>query len=168
MSAEGGERHRRKQSDHVCFPHEPVCPCKNRADEEKSMACRYVNRFLCSMALLFGSSPVLPAQPKGTPVFSKDIAPILYQHCASCHRAGQIAPMSLLSYEEVRPWAASIREKVALGAMPPWHSAAPVGQFSNDRRLSDAEKALISRWVGGGAPKGDLKDLPPIPTFADD
>jgi hypothetical protein len=132
------------------------------------MACRYVNRFLWSVALFLGSSSVLPAQPTGMPVFSKDIAPILDQHCASCHRAGQIAPMSLLSYEEVRPWAASIREKVATGAMPPWHSAAPTGQFSNDRRLSDAEKGLISRWVAGGAPKGDVKDLPPVPAFADD
>ncbi len=101
------------------------------------------------------------------PVFSKDIAPILYQHCASCHRAGQIAPMSLLSYEEVRPWAAAIREKVATGAMPPWHSTAPRGQFSNDRRLSDAEKESIMRWAAAGAPKGDVKDLPPVPAFTE-
>src|ERR1051325_8031929 len=132
------------------------------------MACHYVNRLLWPVALFLGSSSFLPAQPKGAPVFSKDIAPILYQHCASCHRAGQIAPMSLLSYEEVRPWAASIREKVVTGAMPPWHSAAPTGQFSNDRRLSDTEKALISKWGSGGAGKGDLKDLPPVPAFADD
>jgi hypothetical protein len=132
------------------------------------MACRYVSRYPWSVALFLGSTSVLPAQPTGMPVFSKDIAPILYRHCASCHRAGQIAPMSLLSYEEVRPWAASIREKVATGAMPPWHSAAPTGQFSNDRRLSDAEKGLISRWVAGGGPKGDVKDLPPVPAFADD
>jgi hypothetical protein len=131
------------------------------------MACRYLNRFLWSSAL-FLSNSVLPAQPTGVPVFSKDIAPILYRHCASCHRAGQIAPMSLLTYDEVRPWAASIREKVATGAMPPWHSAAPTGQFSNDRRLSDAEKGLISRWATGGAPKGNIKDLPPLPAFADD
>jgi hypothetical protein len=130
------------------------------------MAYRYLNLFLWSTAWLLGNS-VLTAQTAGVPVFSKDIAPILYRHCASCHRAGQIAPMSLLSYEEVRPWAASIREKVATGAMPPWHSTAPAGQFSNDRRLSDSEKGLISRWAAGGAPKGDIKDLPPVPAFAD-
>src|SRR5215471_14137169 len=96
-----------------------------RIGEEKSMTCHYVNRFLWSVALFLGSSPALADQPKGAPAFTKANAPILYQHCASCHRAGQIAPMSLLSYEEVRPWAASIREKVATGAMPPWHSAAP-------------------------------------------
>ena len=132
------------------------------------MACRYMNPCLWSVALFVGSSPVLLGQPAGVPVFSKDIAPILYQHCASCHRAGQIAPMSLLSYEEVRPWAASIREKVATGAMPPWHSAAPKGQFSNDRRLSEVEKGLILRWAAGGAPMGDVKDLPPVPAFADE
>src|SRR5690349_19572104 len=133
------------------------------------MERRYLNRFSYSVAFLAGVSSLVAAEPgSATPVFSKDIAPILYRHCASCHRAGQIAPMSLLSYEEVRPWAASIREKVATGAMPPWHSAAPAGQFSNDRRLSDAEKALISRWAAGGAPKGDIKELPPVPAFTDD
>src|ERR1700737_4531981 len=102
-----------------------------------------------SGSLLFGVwfagvTPILLAQATGvTPTFAKDIAPIIYEHCASCHRPGQIAPMSLLTYEEVRPWAASIRENVATGAMPPWHSAAPRGQFSNDRRLIDSEKELI-------------------------
>jgi hypothetical protein len=79
------------------------------------------------------------------PTYTKDIAPIIYQHCASCHRAGEIAPMSLLSYAEVRSWAAAIRQQVATGMMPPWHSAAPRGQFSNDRRLTDSEKELITR-----------------------
>src|ERR1700745_4351563 len=100
---------------------------------------RYSNWFLmCGILFLDGSSS-LPAQSTAAaPVFSKDIAPIIYQHCASCHRAGEIAPMPLLSYEEVRPGGASIREMVARGAMPPWPSAAPKGQFSNDRRLSAA------------------------------
>jgi hypothetical protein len=109
----------------------------------------------------------LSAQSTGAPVFSKDIAPIIYQHCASCHRAGQIAPMSLLSYDEVRPWAASIREEVAAGVMPPWHSAAPKGQFSNDRRLSDSEKESILRWIAAGAPKGNVNELPPLPAFTE-
>src|SRR5258707_8162530 len=111
---------------------------------------RYLNGFLLS-ATLFAQSTA------EAPVFSKDIAPIMYEHCASCHRAGEIASMSLLSYEEVRPWAASIREKVLTGEMPPWHSAAPKGQFSNYRRLSDAEKETILRWIAAGAPKGNVK-----------
>src|SRR5688572_21714446 len=88
-----------------------------------------------------------------TPTFTKDVAPVLYKHCAGCHRSGDIAPMSLLTYEETRPWAKSIREKVASGQMPPWHAVAPHGAFSNDRRLSEQEKDALIRWVNGGAPK---------------
>jgi mono/diheme cytochrome c family protein len=129
---------------------------------------RYRNALLLSVTLFAGASSPLAAQPKApAPVFSKDIAPIFYQHCASCHRAGEIAPMSLLSYKEVRPWAASIREKIVTGAMPPWHSAAPKGQFSNDRRLSEAERESILRWVAAGAPQGNIKDLPPVPVFTE-
>jgi hypothetical protein len=136
----------------------------------KNSVVRNINllRFLECGSLILAASPLLPAQSKAvTPTFAKDIAPIVYQHCASCHRAGEIAPMSLLSYEEVRPWAASIREKVSTGVMPPWHSAAPRGQFSNDRRLTDSEKELIMRWVAAGSPKGYVKDLPPLPAFTE-
>ena len=102
-----------------------------------------------------------------SPTFTKDVAPILYNHCASCHRPGDIAPMSLLTYEEARPWAKSMREQVASGQMPPWHAEAAHGVFSNDRRLSEQEKATLLGWVNAGAPKGDLKDLPPAPKFTD-
>ena len=101
------------------------------------------------------------------PTFSKDVAAILYKNCASCHRPGEIAPMSLLTYENARPWARAIREQVALGNMPPWHAAAPRGTFSNDRRLSDQDKDTLIRWADAGAPKGDPKDLPPAPKFTD-
>src|SRR5579862_1634336 len=87
-----------------------------------------------------------------SPTFSKDVAPILYKNCASCHRPGDIAPMSLLTYEQVRPWAKSIREKVSLGQMPPWHAAQGRGVFSNDRRLSDEDKDTLVRWTAAGAP----------------
>ena len=136
--------------------------------ELKMLVLRRWNGLLSSVIVFaVWSSPLEAQSTPAAPVFSKDIAPILFQHCASCHRAGQIAPMSLLSYEEVRPWAASIREMVATGAMPPWHSAAPRGQFSNDRRLSDGEKELIMRWTAAGAPKGDVKDLPAVPAFTE-
>ncbi|HEY6392404.1 MAG TPA: thiol-disulfide isomerase [Bryobacteraceae bacterium] len=119
-----------------------------------------------SIAALTGAFTILSATgPAQT--FSKDVAPILYQHCASCHRPGDIAPMPLLTYEQVRPWAKSIREKVSLGQMPPWHATQPRGTFSNDRRLTDAEKDTLSRWVKDGAPQGDPKDLPPAPTFTE-
>jgi hypothetical protein len=101
------------------------------------------------------------------PTFAKDVAPILFKNCASCHRPGDIAPMSLLTYESARPWAKSIREKVAVGSMPPWHATQPHGTFENDRRLSDKDKDTLVRWADGGAPKGNPKDLPPAPKFAE-
>src|SRR5690242_15215416 len=118
---------------------------------------------LCAGMLVFAAT----SAAETTPVFSKDVAPVLYKNCASCHRPGEIAPMSLLSYEEVRPWAKSIREKVSLGQMPPWHSTDPRGTFLNDRRLADRERDTIIRWASAGAPQGDPKDLPPLPKFAE-
>jgi hypothetical protein len=103
--------------------------------------------------------------PTPTPTFAKDVAPILYNNCTSCHRAGEMAPMSLITYDEVRPWARSIRENVRNGVMPPWHVDAPAGKFVNDRRLTDDEKDTIVRWVNGGSPKGNLADLPPVPEY---
>jgi mono/diheme cytochrome c family protein len=121
--------------------------------------------------LIIGLTVLLPSRTQTatpvTPTFTKDVAPLLYKHCAGCHRSGDMAPMSLLTYEEVRPWAKSIREKVAAGQMPPWHAVAPHGTFANDRRLSEQEKDTLIRWVDGGAPKGDPKDLPPSPKFTD-
>jgi len=100
-----------------------------------------------------------------TPTFTKDVAPILLENCASCHRPGEIAPMSLLTYEDARPWARSIRDEVSDGRMPPWHADAPHGTFLNERSLTAAEKETIVRWVNGGAAKGDPNDMPPLPAF---
>ena len=111
-----------------------------------------------------GLSLVCAAQ---APTFTGDVAPILYKNCAGCHRPGDIAPMSLLTYEQVRPWAKSIRDKVSLGLMPPWHSTEARGTFSNDRRLTDADKATLLKWVSAGAPEGDPKLLPPQPKFTE-
>src|SRR5437016_3607185 len=79
----------------------------------------------------------------GQVTFTRDVAPIFYQRCAECHRPGEIAPMSLLSYKEARPWAKSIREKVATREMPPWHADPAYGHFKNDRRLSAKEIETI-------------------------
>lgn len=73
--------------------------------------------------------------------------------------------MSLLTYSEARPYARSIRARVELGTMPPWHAEAPAGTFSNDRRLTDADKAAIAKWVADGAPEGNPSDMPPMPSF---
>ncbi len=101
------------------------------------------------------------------PTFTKDVAPILYQACVTCHRPGEVAPMSLISYRETRPWGRSIKNKVVSGEMPPWHADPAVGRFSNERRLTETERDIIARWVDGGAPEGDADQLPPVPVFAD-
>ena len=99
--------------------------------------------------------------------FNKDVAPIFYSRCVECHRAGEVAPMSLLSYSEARPWAKSIREAVLKHAMPPWLAHPRFGHFSNDRHLSQAEIDTIVAWVDAGAPEGNAEDLPVAPHFED-
>jgi hypothetical protein len=111
-----------------------------------------------SRAAAGGSSPK-PA------TFTKDVAPIFFKACADCHRPGEAAPFSVLSYKDVRPWAKSIREKVLNREMPPWHADPHVGEWSNDRRLSRAQVDTIVAWVDGGAREGNPKDLPPAPQF---
>lgn len=102
----------------------------------------------------------------GSPTFTRDVAPILYKNCAECHRPGEIGPMSLLSYDEVRPWAKSIHKAVADRQMPPWHADPGYGPFLDERRLSDREIALITKWAESGAPQGDPKDLPQVPKLS--
>src|SRR5450755_1881740 len=109
---------------------------------------------------------VAPRPAADAPTFSKDVAPILYKNCTNCHRPGEIAPMSLLTYKDARPWAKSMREKVSLGEMPPWHADPAHGQFLNDRRLSDVEKDTIVKWSAAGAPEGNPADLPAPPKYA--
>ncbi|MBL8190542.1 MAG: cytochrome c, partial [Acidobacteria bacterium] len=100
------------------------------------------------------------------PTFTKDIAPIFFKNCAECHRPGEIAPMSLMNYKEVRPWAKSIREKVVSREMPPWHADPAHGQWANDKRMSQKEIDTILAWIEGGVKEGDPKDMPPAPKFA--
>ncbi len=102
-----------------------------------------------------------------TPTFTEDVAPILYENCVTCHRAGEVAPMSLVTYQETRPWGRSIKNKVMSGEMPPWHADPSVGRFLNERRLTDDERDTIVQWVDAGAPEGDRDKLPPAPTFAE-
>ncbi len=108
-----------------------------------------------------------PAGAQSAPTFSKDVAPIFFANCTSCHRPGEIAPMSLLTFKDTRPWARSIAAKVADGTMPPWHADPAHGSFANERRLTDAQKSIIARWVSGGAAEGNPADLPPAPVYND-
>ena len=113
-------------------------------------------------------------QPAETPpgaaqavTFNHDVAPILYKHCTACHRPGQMAPMSLLTYEAARPWARSIQRQVTARTMPPWGADPAVGAFSNDPSLSADEIATINKWVDAGAPRGETAP-PAAPSYSDD
>ena len=112
---------------------------------------------------------ILGINAAGALTYSEDIRPIFAERCVSCHRPGQIAPMSLLTYEEVRPWAKSIAREVTRKAMPPFHADGPLGRYVDDMRLTDSQIAEIVKWVETGAKRGSAKpnhseaDLVPDP-----
>src|SRR3954466_9334760 len=112
-------------------------------------------RFSAVRALALGAAIAMPAAAFGaeaTPTFTKDIAPIFQEKCEACHRPDSIAPMSLKTYAETRPWARSIRTRVADRQMPPWQIDRTVGiqKFKNDRSLTDDQVDTILRWVDAG------------------
>jgi mono/diheme cytochrome c family protein len=102
--------------------------------------------------------------------FTKDVAPIFQEHCQTCHHVGTVAPMSLVTYAEARPWAKAIQQRVASREMPPWFIDRNVGvqHFNNDESLTDEQIATIVKWVEAGAPQGNPADMPPARKFADD
>src|SRR6202163_3665079 len=102
--------------------------------------------------------------------FSKDVAPILQAKCQECHQPNSIAPMSLITFQQVRPWARSIKERVATRQMPAWHIDRSVGvqKFKNDMSLTDEQVNTIARWVDVGAVEGNPKDLPPAKPLVTD
>jgi mono/diheme cytochrome c family protein len=123
---------------------------------------------VAAFAVLHGR-PVSAEQSAGAVTFAKDVAPILQQKCQVCHQPNSIGPMSLLTYEDAKTYARRIKTKVTSRLMPPWYIDKTVGiqKFKNDRGMSDAEIATITRWVDDGTPLGDPKDLPPPVTFPD-
>jgi hypothetical protein len=123
--------------------------------------------FLMSISAVIVMSTTAVAQEQVT--FTKDVAPILQERCQVCHRVGTFAPMSLVTYEQARPWARSIRQKVLAREMPPWFIDKNVGvqHFSNDVSLTDQEIATLVKWVDSGAPQGNPADMPPPRSFPD-
>ena len=118
------------------------------------------------LSLFCVSSSRVSADNKATLTYNKQIAPLFMKNCMSCHRQGEIAPMALTSYKEIRPWAKSIREKIITREMPPWHADSAHGKWANDRRMSQADIDTIVKWIDGGTIEGNAKDLPPMPKFA--
>ena len=108
------------------------------------------------IAVTVASAAAIPA----TPTFNKDVLPVLQKNCQTCHRPGEIGPMSFLTFDSTRPWAKSIRAAVLSKKMPPWFADPKYGHFANERTLSDADIAKIVAWVDAGAPEGDAKDKP--------
>ena len=122
---------------------------------------------LAPLAAVLSVAPGMAASGVTAPTFTKDVAPIFYERCVQCHRPSSIAPMSLLDYKSVRPWAKSIREAVLSRKMPPWFADPQYGHFANDARLNAREIETIKAWVDGGAVEGDPKDMPKAPEFAE-
>jgi hypothetical protein len=129
---------------------------------------------LCTAACLLGQmagmashapNATIPVTKPSNVTFSKDIAPIVQQHCQSCHRPGEGTPFSMMTYEEARPWATAMKQMVVTRAMPPWFEDGHTEKFENNRSLTQAQIDTIAAWVDAGAPKGDPKDLPPLLDF---
>jgi len=126
---------------------------------------RYALRAVGCAAVILGFASA-PAQA-AAPTFSKDVAPIIFTKCAECHRPGSMAPMSLMTYEDARPWARAIKTKVTTREMPPWGADPAIGHFANDPSLSQAQIDTIAAWVDGGAAEGNKAEMPKPPQFAE-
>jgi hypothetical protein len=119
-----------------------------------------MGRILFTIAFLFCLVTLSAGQGPAAVTFSKDVAPILQAHCQTCHRPGEAAPFPLLTYEQARPWASSMKRVVSQKIMPPWYADPTIGHFSNDRSLKQQEISTIVAWANAGAPEGDPKDMP--------
>src|SRR6516162_1707378 len=115
--------------------------------------------FSLACASAFGAAPA--------PTFYKEVLPVLQNNCQGCHRPGEVAPMSFLTYESTRPWAKAIEEAVLTKKMPPWFADPHVGKFANDRSLSKVDVETLVRWVESGGPAGDPGDAPPRVEFTE-
>ena len=119
---------------------------------------------LGAVVMVLSVAPMRAAET-ASPTFYKDVLPILQNNCQSCHRAGEVAPMSLISYEDARPWARAIKTKTTAKQMPPWFADPDYGPFSNERKLTSRQIETLSAWADAGAPAGDPKDAPPAKHF---
>jgi len=139
------------------------------AASRRSGRARFISLASLTVAGIIGIATARHGEPLvaqgSAPVFTKDVAPILYKNCTTCHRPGGLGPFSLMDYDSVKANAKDIKDAVETGYMPPWQADGPHGQFLNDRRLSELEKGTIMRWIDGGAKLGDMKAMPAKPVY---
>src|SRR5216684_1071532 len=137
-----------------------------RRRQGRNVVLRTMRIELIAGAILCAFSALAATVPSSV-TFTKDVAPVLQKNCQGCHRPGEAAPFSLLTYEQARPWAKAMKEAVLLKKMPPWFADPHYGKFSNDRSLSEAEMKTLVSWVDDGALAGNPKDAPKPVEFAD-
>ena len=121
----------------------------------------------CAAALALGLAATGAEGAEAAPTFAADVAPILYENCVACHRPNHLAPMPLVTWDDVRPWARAVRAKVVSREMPPWGADSGIRAYRNDVSLSQEEIDVIAAWVDAGAPRGNDADLPERPEFAE-
>ena len=136
-------------------------------DSRSALAALVALTALAALAAIPAAALAQEATGAEEITFTRDVAPLIHRSCSRCHRPDEVAPMSLMTYEEVRPWARSIKNRVESRVMPPWHLDRRIGvqAFKNDPSLTDDEIAMIAGWVDAGAPRGDLADMPPLPRY---
>src|SRR5271155_2216118 len=115
----------------------------------------------------FPTMLAMAASVSAAPTFYKDVLPVLQRNCQSCHRPGQAAPMTLVTYQDARPWAAAIKQALLTKKMPPWFADAAYGHFANDRTLAKADIDTVGGWGEGGAAAGNPKAAPRPIEFAE-
>jgi mono/diheme cytochrome c family protein len=133
----------------------------------KAPAVPYTEAPGCAVEARPGAAPAAAAPSSGKVTFHKDVAPVLQKRCADCHRPGEIGPFPLLTYADAKKVARRLKEAVVSRRMPPWHADAKHGSWTNDRSLSDAERAVLVAWADGGTPEGSPKDAPKPKVYLD-
>src|SRR4051812_47789210 len=123
-------------------------------------------RFLLG-GLALGTAAMAATSSTASITFNKEVIRIMQEKCQDCHRPGEAVPMSLMNYQEARPWAKSIRQAVLTKKMPPWFADSHFGRFSNDRSLSQEQIDTLVAWVDAGAPEGNPADAPAPRTFVE-
>src|SRR5262249_36544100 len=124
---------------------------------ESSFRRRLMMRVLAGLSFVVAATA---ADLTPTVTFNKDVLPILQKNCQTCHRPGQVARMSLLSYKDARPWAKAIKTQVTMRTMPPWFADPKYGHFTNDRSLKQSEIDTLAKWADTGTAEGNPKDVP--------